>query len=84
MAFETLNRLKWKGELPGCEVVILHRGAEDDRKLIHGTDITAVKRSYITCRHEKGESFIPLHRVLEIRHGGKVLWKRRTARSTGE
>ena len=76
MVFNTLNMLKWAGQLAGCEVVILHRGAAGDRKSISGGSITEVKKSYFLFREVGRETFIPNRRVLEIRAGGKVVWKR--------
>jgi uncharacterized protein (UPF0248 family) len=78
MVFETLNRLKWNGEMGSCSVTILHRGAPDDRKTVEGTDIVEVKKSYFTYKSRGKECAIPLHRVLEIRAGGEILWKRKT------
>ncbi len=76
MAFNTLNRIKWTGTLDRCEVVILHRGVEGDRKIIQGSDITELKRSYFCYKKWGGrETCIPLHRVLEIRIEGKAIWK---------
>jgi uncharacterized protein (UPF0248 family) len=84
MAYNTLNKLKWTGKLEQCVVVVLHRGAEHDRKLVSGKDITEVKRSYFTYRNGK-ETTIPMHRVIEIRCG-EVAWKRNPGRraQTGE
>jgi len=78
MVYETLNRLRWKGGLEDCEIIILHRGAPGDKKLIPGKSVTEVKKSYFYYRNCKDgrETYIPLHRVLEIRLKGKVLWKR--------
>jgi uncharacterized protein (UPF0248 family) len=76
MVFETLNRLRWTGGLDRCEITILHRGAPDDKKVISGSDVTNIKKSYFNYKCDKGETTIPLHRVLAIRSGGKVLWER--------
>jgi len=77
MAYNTLNKLKWTGKLGGCDVVILHRGAPQDRKIIKGSDITEVKRHNFYYREVDGEEvYIPNHRVLEILCSGKVVWKR--------
>jgi uncharacterized protein (UPF0248 family) len=78
MVYETLNRLKWKGGLEDCEIVIRHRGGAGDKKVIHGKSVTEVKKSYFYYRDSKSnrETYIPLHRVLEIRLGVKVIWKR--------
>jgi uncharacterized protein (UPF0248 family) len=80
MAFETLNRLKWTGKLGRCEVIILHRGAPGNKKVIDGAQITGLKRDHFCCGQGGRESLIPLHRVLEIRLDGEVIWKRNTAK----
>ncbi len=78
MVYRTLGRLKWVGGLEDCEIVILHRGAPEDRKIIPGKDVTEIKKSYFYYRNISGdrETRIPMHRVLEIRLKGKVIWKR--------
>ncbi len=78
MVFKTLNRLRWKGGLHAARVVILHRGAPGDRKVIPGSSITQVKKSHFYYKDGDRESFMPLHRVLEITVGGEALWKRST------
>ena len=68
----------WKGELEKAEIVILHRGAPQNKKIIFGRDVTSIKRSYFVYRGLQGdETTIPLHRVLEVRLKGKSLWKRK-------
>lgn len=76
MVYSTLNRLKWTGKLRDCEIIILHRGAPEDKKIIQGEKVTEVKKSYFLYKNER-EVFIPLHRVLEIRLKGETLWKRK-------
>lgn len=78
MAYETLNRLKWTGKLPQCHVIILHRGAPENRKTIEGRKITQIKKSHFYYKENYDEKFIPLHRVMEINIGGKTVWKRNT------
>ena len=77
MVFQTLNKLKWTGKLDRCEVVILHRGAPQDRKIITGDKITEVKKSYFSYDSGREDVTIPLHRILEIRMDGKIVWKRK-------
>ena len=77
MVFETLNRLKWKNKLAKAEIVFVHRGGKDDRKTISGENITSVKRSHFYYKDNDHETFIPNHRVLEIRMEGETLWKRK-------
>jgi uncharacterized protein (UPF0248 family) len=76
MVYNILNRLKWTGKLRNCEVVILHRGAERDRKTIKGGCITEVKKGYFLYKNRE-ETHIPMHRILEVRVKGEVVWKRK-------
>jgi len=74
-----LNRLKWTEKLPESEVVILHRGAPDNKKSIRGDHITEIKKgsfSFMDAETNK-ETYIPMHRVLEIWMDKKVVWKKR-------
>ncbi len=78
MVYGTLSRLKWVGGLEDCEIVIRHRGAPDNKKTIAGKKVTEVKKSYFYYKSRGGkEVCIPLHRVLEVRLEGKVIWRRR-------
>ncbi len=89
MVFQTLNRLKWKGLLGKAEIVIIHRGGERGVRHIPGSSITELRKSYFYYMPEplgqnrapSRETYIPLHRVIEIRLDGKTVWKRSTCRS---
>jgi uncharacterized protein (UPF0248 family) len=76
MVFQVLNKLKWKGGLESCEIIILHRGAPCNRKTIHGSQVTEIRRSYFSYKNGR-ETTIPLHRIQEVRLEEKVLWKRK-------
>lgn len=76
MVFQVLNKLKWKGGLDRCEIIILHRGTPGDRKTIHGSRVTEIRRSYFSYKNGR-ETTIPLHRILEVRLEEKTLWKRK-------
>ena len=76
MAFEALNKLRWKGGLERCEIIILHRGAPGDRKTIHGSQITGLGRHYFWYKNGR-ETTIPLHRIQEIWLDEKLIWKRK-------
>ncbi len=71
---EFLNKIKWDPDkyLEDYFLVLLHRGAPDDRKKISckGVDIG---KTFIST----GRTRIPAHRILEIREGPKVVWKRK-------
>ncbi|MGC8935765.1 MAG: DUF504 domain-containing protein [Candidatus Methanomethylicaceae archaeon] len=71
---DVLNKIRWtsKDGLTGVEVVILHRGAPDDRKVIRGEEIRDVAPRAIICE----DVVIPYHRVLCIRRGEEIIWRR--------
>ena len=79
MAFEAINRLKWTGRLAGAEITFVHRGAENDMKTIPGAKISYLKRSHFCYEDGDRETHIPNHRILEVRLGGNVLWKKRNS-----
>ena len=77
MVYNTLNRLKWTGKLDGCEIMVLHRGAENDKKIISGDKITEVRKTYFSYDNGREEVTIPFHRVLEITVDERIIWKRK-------
>lgn len=75
MVYNTLNRIKWTGKLDNCEVVIVHRNSADNKKTIKGRNITEIKKGYFLYKNTR-EIYIPMHRILEVRLHGKIVWKR--------
>ncbi len=76
MVWNLLNKLKWTNRLDDCEIIILERGSPENKKSIPGNKITEIKRHYFYYKNGE-EIFIPMHRVLEIKEKGKVVWKRK-------
>jgi len=71
IAIDTLLRAVYDekfAKLKDFIVVILHRGAKDDRKEIDGERITKVQKDgfYYLNRHDE-TIFIPAHRILELK-----------------
>ena len=76
MVFQILNKLKWTSQLTNAKILILHRGAPENKKTIEGRRVTEVKRSYFLYEEGGKETFIPNHRVLEIKINNRIIWKR--------
>ncbi|MBI4182120.1 MAG: DUF504 domain-containing protein [Candidatus Aenigmarchaeota archaeon] len=76
MAYRTLGKLRWQGKLPESRIVILHRGAPGDRKVVPGAVVTEVTKGHFLFAEREGETHIPYHRVREIWLGSRLLWKR--------
>ncbi|MGQ9759243.1 MAG: DUF504 domain-containing protein [Candidatus Methanomethylicaceae archaeon] len=71
---DTLNKIKWASPegLQGIEVVIIHRGAPENKKVIKGEEIKDIAPRAMVCE----DVIIPYHRVLCIRRGAKIIWSR--------
>lgn len=78
MAFQVLNKLKFTDRLAQAHVTFTDRGSPGDQGSFMGCDITSLAKDHLTFRNERGkETFLPLHRILEVRIGTTVLWKKR-------
>jgi uncharacterized protein (UPF0248 family) len=83
---DVLNRIRWTGnpDLSGVRVVILHRGAPDDRKVICGEEISDLEQSYIVLKVQESETRIPYHRVQKISSDGGVVYDRNDYRNSNQ
>lgn len=80
---EVLNKLKWhEGNLERAKILILHRGATNDRKVISGAEIASLPRGYMVVRGMEGKLEIPYHRILQIEVNGKIIWSKEAARKS--
>jgi len=82
---DVLNKLLWdpRESIADHELTYIHRGAPGDMRTIPCNLIEEVKISWFTYRsQEEVETFIPFHRVLEIRNvkTGQTLWEKRAPR----
>ncbi|AIJ05162.1 hypothetical protein JH146_0312 [Methanocaldococcus bathoardescens] len=75
MLKEILNKIFWHPDYKkeDFEVIILHRGAEENKKIISLDDVE-LKGNYLVYF----DTYIPLHRILEIRNKktGEILYKK--------
>lgn len=70
---DILNEIKFTKDLSKIKIYYIHRGAIDNTKLIIGTQINQIKRSYI----ETDTSTIPYHRIFKITYDGKTIFDRK-------
>jgi len=75
---EILNELKWREDtdLSKAEIWYMHRGAENNTKIIHGDEIRTLERSFIVLDNAS----IPYHRIFKIVYGGEVVYKKKNLR----
>jgi RNA 3'-terminal phosphate cyclase (ATP) len=75
---ELLNRARWRdGALHALELVVVHRGAPGDRRVVSGARVTDVGAGGVTIapeRDDEDETFLPYHRFLAVRGAEGALW----------
>lgn len=75
---ELLNRARWRdGALHALELVVVHRGAPGDRRVVSGARVTDVGAGGVTIspeRDDEDETFLPYHRFLAVRGERGAVW----------
>jgi len=71
---DILNELKWRQNfnLEKTEIWYVHRGAENDTKIINGINIITLEKSFFQTK----TSMIPYHRIFKIVYSDEVIFKR--------
>lgn len=71
---EILNELKWRDDrdLDLAEVFYVHRGAPEDYRILKGSEIRDLGRSFIGVE----DAHIPYHRIFQIVYKGDVIFSR--------
>ena len=71
---DILNELKWRQnfDLEKTEIWYVHRGAQNDTKIISGKDIVTLEKSFM----QTTTAMIPYHRIFKIIYAGEVIFKR--------
>ncbi|MCK5258448.1 MAG: DUF504 domain-containing protein [Thermoplasmatales archaeon] len=69
-----LNELKWRqdSDLEKAEIWYVHRGAQNDTKIISGKEIVSLGKSFM----QTTTAMIPYHRIFKIICTGEVIFKR--------
>lgn len=63
-------------DFAAVSVVFIDRGAPGDRSEVSGREITAIEGAHMIVETDRGEKYIPFHRVLRILYQGEVVWER--------
>lgn len=86
MARRFIMELKWHPgkSLEGVSFIYIHRGAPGGVMTINAEDIASLDKSFVVVRGREGEKRIPYHRIVEIRRGRDILWKKSAGVSRSE
>ncbi len=69
-----LNKLTWKQDcdIKKAEIWYVHRGAPNNTKIISGSNILKLEKSFIKTI----DAMIPYHRVFKIVYEDEIIFKR--------
>ncbi|MFB6469855.1 MAG: DUF504 domain-containing protein [Vulcanisaeta sp. AZ3] len=75
---DILNKLKWTNQLDNHMLIYVSRGSPNNEEVIDLSRLTAISRDGFTYVGKDGrETYIPYHRVVEIRRkDGVVIFRR--------
>ncbi|MDD5474754.1 MAG: RNA repair domain-containing protein [Candidatus Methanoperedens sp.] len=80
---DMLNEIKWRFDLSKCLVYYIHRGAPGDIKIVEGSTIKSIDRSFLILEGFVNDVYIPYHRIFRIDYGGLPVYARKSLQNSG-
>ncbi len=71
-----LNEIKWRFDLSRCRVYYVHRGAPGNVKMIEGSAIKSIDRTFLILKEGMQETYIPYHRIFRIEYNNHIIFER--------
>ncbi len=78
-AKRVLDEYRWHPgkRLEELEITYVHRTPEGEHAVVKGSEIQELERSFFVLLRAGRRVRIPYHRIVEIRHGDEVVYRRR-------
>lgn len=74
---DLLNKIKWDKNLNPEEYSIFYLDRISDKLIeIKYKDIKKIEGSFMVLEKDNEETYIPLHRIREVRRNKKLVWRR--------
>lgn len=70
-----LNEIKWRYDLSKCRVYFIHRGMPGDTRIVDGSEIKNIDRSYLVLEGFPEDVYIPYHRIFMIEYDGEIVYE---------
>ncbi len=74
---DIFNEIKWRFDLRRCKVYYIHRGAPGDTKIVEGSAIKNIDRSFLILEGVVEDVYIPYHRIFRIVYDGMPVYERK-------
>ena len=75
---DIFNEIKWRFDLSKCKIYYIHRGIPGDIKVVDGSMIKSIERSFLVLYGIVEDSYIPYHRITRIDFEEKTVFDRKT------
>jgi uncharacterized protein (UPF0248 family) len=80
---DILNEIKWRFDLSRCRVYYIHRGVPGDIKIVEGSAIKNIDRSFLILEGAVQDVNIPYHRIVRIDHDDTPVYLRKSPKNPG-
>ncbi|MCX9026245.1 MAG: RNA repair domain-containing protein [Candidatus Methanoperedens sp.] len=73
---DIFNEIKWRFDLSKCKIYYIHRGAPGNMKIVEGSAIKNIDRSFLVLESAVEDVYIPYHRIFRIEFDGVPVYER--------
>jgi uncharacterized protein (UPF0248 family) len=74
---DLLNKIKWDENLKKEEYIVNYLDSVEKKLIpLKFLDILRVEGSFMVIEKDSQETYIPLHKVREVKEGEKLVWQR--------
>lgn len=80
---DVLNEIKWRFDLRKCKVYYIHRGAPGDMKIVEGSAIKSIDRSFLILEGVVDDVYISYHRIFRIDYEGMPVYLQKSLLKPG-
>jgi len=74
---DIFNEIKWRYNLSRCKIYYIHRGVPGNVKIVEGSAIKKIDRSFLVLEGVMEDVYIPYHRIFRIEYEGVPVYERK-------
>ena len=75
---DIFNEIKWRFDMEKCKIYYIHRGAPGDMKIVDGSLIKNIEKSFLVLQGVVEDVYIPYHRIFRIDYEEKIVFDRKS------
>ena len=73
---DIFNEIKWRFDLDKCRIYYIHRGAPGNMRIVEGSIIKDIEKSFLVLRGFEEDVYIPYHRITRIDFNDQIIFER--------